>query len=127
MAFRPEEVSSIIQTQLQKADISLEMESVGTILQVGDGIARIGDLAPGEYVVQTSAEGFTGTTTTVRVAAGELAAIEVTQKRSGTAPPIDNQLPRPPGISTPLNCIPSWIALFMIRAKSDIPWLATQS
>ena len=41
MAFRPEEVSSIIQTQLQKANISLEMESVGTILQVGDGIARI--------------------------------------------------------------------------------------
>jgi F-type H+-transporting ATPase subunit alpha len=41
MAFRPEEVSSIIQTQLQKANMSLEMESVGTILQVGDGIARI--------------------------------------------------------------------------------------
>jgi len=41
MAFRPEEVSSIIQTQLQKADVSLEMESVGTVLQVGDGIARI--------------------------------------------------------------------------------------
>ncbi len=41
MAFRPEEVSSIIQTQLQKANVSLEMESVGTILQVGDGIARI--------------------------------------------------------------------------------------
>ena len=41
MAFRPEEVSSIIQTQLQKADVNLEMESVGTILQVGDGIARI--------------------------------------------------------------------------------------
>jgi F-type H+-transporting ATPase subunit alpha len=41
MAFRPEEVSSIIQAQLQKADVSLEMESVGTILQVGDGIARI--------------------------------------------------------------------------------------
>src|SRR5262249_51037762 len=41
MAFRPEEVSSIIQTQLQKANVNLEMESVGTILQVGDGIARI--------------------------------------------------------------------------------------
>ena len=41
MAFRPEEVSSIIQAQLQKADMALEMESVGTILQVGDGIARI--------------------------------------------------------------------------------------
>ena len=41
MAFRPEEVSSIIQAELQKSDVKLEMESVGTILQVGDGIARI--------------------------------------------------------------------------------------
>ena len=41
MAFRPEEVSSIIQAELQKSDVRLEMESVGTILQVGDGIARI--------------------------------------------------------------------------------------
>ena len=41
MAFRPEEVSSIIQAQLQKSDLKLETESVGTILQVGDGIARI--------------------------------------------------------------------------------------
>ena len=41
MAFRPEEVSSIIQAQLQKTNLDLEMESVGTILQVGDGIARI--------------------------------------------------------------------------------------
>ncbi|HEX5132444.1 MAG TPA: F0F1 ATP synthase subunit alpha [Candidatus Krumholzibacteria bacterium] len=41
MAFRPEEVSSIIQAELQKSDVRLEMESVGTVLQVGDGIARI--------------------------------------------------------------------------------------
>ncbi len=41
MAFRPEEVSSIIQAQLQKSEAKLEMESVGTILSVGDGIARI--------------------------------------------------------------------------------------
>ena len=41
MAFRPEEVSSIIQAELQKSDVKLEMESVGTILQVGDGIARV--------------------------------------------------------------------------------------
>jgi F-type H+/Na+-transporting ATPase subunit alpha len=41
MAFRPEEVSSIIQAQLEKSDLKLEMESVGTILQVGDGIARV--------------------------------------------------------------------------------------
>jgi F-type H+-transporting ATPase subunit alpha len=41
MGFRPEEVSSIIQTQLEKQDVKLEMESVGSVLQVGDGIARV--------------------------------------------------------------------------------------
>ncbi len=41
MAFRPEEVSSIIQKEIEGYEASLEMESVGTILQVGDGIARI--------------------------------------------------------------------------------------
>ena len=41
MAFRPEEVSSILQKEIEKYDTKLEMESVGTILQVGDGIARI--------------------------------------------------------------------------------------
>lgn len=41
MALRPEEVSSIIQQEISKYDIPLEMESVGTILQIGDGIARI--------------------------------------------------------------------------------------
>jgi F-type H+-transporting ATPase subunit alpha len=41
MAFRPEEVSSIIQKEIEGYEASLDMESVGTILQVGDGIARI--------------------------------------------------------------------------------------
>jgi len=41
MAFRPEEVSSILQQEIEKYETKLEMESVGTILQVGDGIARI--------------------------------------------------------------------------------------
>jgi len=41
MAFRPEEVSSILQQEIEKYSTKLEMESVGTILQVGDGIARI--------------------------------------------------------------------------------------
>ena len=38
MAFRPEEVSSILQKEIEKYQTKLEMESVGTILQVGDGI-----------------------------------------------------------------------------------------
>jgi F-type H+-transporting ATPase subunit alpha len=41
MAFRPEEVSSIIQRELEGYESSLETESVGTILQIGDGIVRI--------------------------------------------------------------------------------------
>lgn len=41
MALRPEEVSSIIQMELEKFQSELHMESVGTVLQVGDGIARI--------------------------------------------------------------------------------------
>ncbi len=41
MALRPEEVSSVIQKEIQKYDTRLAMESVGTVLQVGDGIARV--------------------------------------------------------------------------------------
>ncbi len=41
MAFRPEEVSSIIQKEIEGYEASLDTESVGTILQIGDGIARI--------------------------------------------------------------------------------------
>lgn len=41
MAFRPEEVSTILQKEIEKYETKLEMQSVGTILQVGDGIARI--------------------------------------------------------------------------------------
>jgi len=41
MALRPEEVSSVIQQEIQKYDTQLAMESVGTVLQVGDGIARV--------------------------------------------------------------------------------------
>src|SRR3990170_1174444 len=39
MALKPEEVSSIIQMELEKFETELHMESVGTVLQVGDGIA----------------------------------------------------------------------------------------
>jgi F-type H+-transporting ATPase subunit alpha len=41
MAIRPEEVSSILQKELEGFEKSLEMESVGSVLQVGDGIARV--------------------------------------------------------------------------------------
>lgn len=41
MGLNPEEVSSIIKKEVQGFETKLEMESVGTVLQVGDGIARI--------------------------------------------------------------------------------------
>jgi F-type H+-transporting ATPase subunit alpha len=41
MELRPEEVSSIIEKEIEKFETELKMEEVGTILQVGDGIARV--------------------------------------------------------------------------------------
>jgi F-type H+-transporting ATPase subunit alpha len=41
MSLNPEEVSAIIKREVEGYETKLEMESVGTILQVGDGIARI--------------------------------------------------------------------------------------
>jgi len=41
MALRPEEVTSVIKQELEKFKSKMKMESVGTILQVGDGIARV--------------------------------------------------------------------------------------
>ena len=41
MSIRPEEVASILQQELEAYKSKLKLEGVGTILQVGDGIARI--------------------------------------------------------------------------------------
>lgn len=41
MGLNPEEVSSVIKRELESYDTTLEMESVGTVLQIGDGIARV--------------------------------------------------------------------------------------
>ena len=41
MSFRPEEVSSVIQQELAKYSSELNMESRGSVLQVGDGIALV--------------------------------------------------------------------------------------
>ncbi|MFN3486730.1 MAG: F0F1 ATP synthase subunit alpha, partial [Planctomycetota bacterium] len=40
-AIRPEEISSILQKEIQAYQAELKMESVGVVLQVGDGIARV--------------------------------------------------------------------------------------
>ncbi len=41
MSFRPEEVSAVIQQELARYQSEVRMESVGSVLQVGDGIARV--------------------------------------------------------------------------------------
>ncbi|HWN81261.1 MAG TPA: F0F1 ATP synthase subunit alpha, partial [Candidatus Udaeobacter sp.] len=41
MSFRPEEVSAVIQQELERYESKVQLESVGSVLQVGDGIARV--------------------------------------------------------------------------------------
>ena len=41
MSFRPEEVSAVLAQELDRYEATLETKSVGTVLQVGDGIARV--------------------------------------------------------------------------------------
>lgn len=41
MKLRPEEISSIIKEQIKRYEDKLQVEDVGTVLQVGDGIARV--------------------------------------------------------------------------------------
>jgi len=41
MNLRPEEISSVIKAQIKKYDNKLQVEDVGTVIQIGDGIARI--------------------------------------------------------------------------------------
>ncbi len=53
MAIRPEEVTAIIKKELEKYKTRLRMESTGTVLQVGDGIALVyglDDVMAGELV-----------------------------------------------------------------------------
>ncbi len=41
MKLQPSEVTAIIQKEIENYDASLELESVGTVIQVGDGVARL--------------------------------------------------------------------------------------
>lgn len=41
MALNPEEVSSVLRKEIERYDTKLATESVGQVLQVGDGIARV--------------------------------------------------------------------------------------
>ncbi len=41
MAIRPDEITSILKTQLEQYRSTLTVTNVGNVLQVGDGIARV--------------------------------------------------------------------------------------
>lgn len=41
MSIRPEEISSILKKQIENYDTQVEVSHVGTVIQVGDGIARV--------------------------------------------------------------------------------------
>jgi F-type H+-transporting ATPase subunit alpha len=41
MQIKPEEISSIIRKQIESFDVDLSVDEVGTVLEVGDGIARV--------------------------------------------------------------------------------------
>ncbi|MDR3270457.1 MAG: F0F1 ATP synthase subunit alpha [Peptococcaceae bacterium] len=41
MNLRPDEISSIIKQQIERYDSTVEVSDVGTVIQVGDGIARV--------------------------------------------------------------------------------------
>merc|ERR1712187_907352 len=41
ISIRPDEISSIIREQIEKYDQDVKVDNIGTVLQVGDGIARV--------------------------------------------------------------------------------------
>ena len=41
MKLRPEEITSILKQRIEEFDVETDLAEVGTVLQVGDGIARI--------------------------------------------------------------------------------------
>src|SRR5947208_11597072 len=41
MKLRPEEITSILRSRIEQYDVETDLAEVGTVLQVGDGIARI--------------------------------------------------------------------------------------
>jgi F-type H+-transporting ATPase subunit alpha len=38
---RPEEITAILRKQIERYDVETDLAEVGTVLQVGDGIARV--------------------------------------------------------------------------------------
>ena len=41
MKLRPEEITAILKERIEHYDVETDLSEVGTVLQVGDGIARV--------------------------------------------------------------------------------------
>jgi len=41
MNIKPEEISSVIQQEISEFKIELEVEEIGTVINIGDGVARV--------------------------------------------------------------------------------------
>ena len=41
MKLRPEEITSILKDRIERYDVETDLAEVGTVLQIGDGIARV--------------------------------------------------------------------------------------
>ena len=41
MQLRPEEITQILKSRIEQYDVQTDLSEVGTVLQIGDGIARI--------------------------------------------------------------------------------------
>lgn len=41
MSIRPDEISSILKEEIQNFDQTVETSEIGTVIEVGDGIARV--------------------------------------------------------------------------------------
>ena len=48
-SIKPSEISSIIKEELSNANLSASLEETGTVLEVGDGIARVYGLSNAQY------------------------------------------------------------------------------
>ena len=41
MKLRPEEITSILRQRIERFEVETDLAEVGTVLQIGDGIARV--------------------------------------------------------------------------------------
>ncbi|RPI54483.1 MAG: carboxypeptidase regulatory-like domain-containing protein [Acidobacteria bacterium] len=74
---------------------------VAAATSAADGVVRLAGIAAGQFTAQISAPGYGSATASVTVTAGQMTTLEIRLARDAAAPPVDNQVPRPAGVSTP--------------------------